>query len=96
MFGFDFIQDADFAGLAVRILVDAEIFFGHFVDVLSGAFFRNFDDTAADFEIAVGVFRINDCERNAWIAPDIFVFLAPPGGVEDDVIAIEVDQTGVT
>src|SRR5580704_1110911 len=28
--GFYFVQDPDFTGLAVRILVDAEIFLGHF------------------------------------------------------------------
>ena len=55
MFGLDFVQDADFAGLAVGIFVDAEILLGHFVDLLGGAFFGDFNDTSADFQIAVGI-----------------------------------------
>ena len=35
--GLDLVDDADFAGLAVGILVGAEIFLGHLVDVGAGA-----------------------------------------------------------
>src|SRR5579864_6087901 len=39
VFGFDFVEDADFAGLAVGIFVYAEIFLGQLVDAFGGAFF---------------------------------------------------------
>ena len=62
-FGLDFVEDADFAGLAERIFRIAEIFVGEAVDVIVGAFFGDLDDLAADFEIAIGIFGIDDRER---------------------------------
>ncbi len=59
VFGLYFVEHADFAGLAVGILVDAEIFLGHLVDVGAGAVFGDLDDAAADFEIAVGILGVH-------------------------------------
>jgi hypothetical protein len=93
--GFYFVEDADFAGLAVGILIDAEIFLGHLVDVSAGALFGDLDDAAADFKIAVRIFRIDEGERDAGIAANILVFLTALGGVENDVLAVEIAPDGL-
>src|SRR5579862_4038960 len=94
VFGFDFVDHADFAGLTVGIFIDTEIFFGHLVDVGAGAFFSDFDDAAANFQIAVGIFGIDQCEGDAGIAANVFIFLASFGGIEDDVFAVVIDPDG--
>src|ERR1700686_570909 len=66
--GFDFVEHADFAGLAVGVFVDTEIFFRHFVDVGGGAVFGDFDYAAANFDIAVGIFRVHHTYRYARVA----------------------------
>src|SRR5206468_2338842 len=87
VFGFDFIDDADFAGLAVGIFVHAQIFFGQLVDALVGSFFGDLDDASADFYVAIGIFGVNYGQRDARIAAHVAVLLPPLGGVEDNVLA---------
>src|SRR5258708_27967251 len=53
-FRFDFVGDADFAGLAVRIDGLAQIFFRKLVDVLVRTIFGDFKDAAANFQVAIG------------------------------------------
>ena len=40
--------------------------------------------------IAVGIFGIDHGQRDAGVAAHVAVFLASLGGVEDDVLAVEV------
>src|SRR5207248_8835549 len=49
---------------------------------------------AANFQITIRIFGIDDGERDARIAPYIFIFLPSPGGVEDDVVAVEIAPDG--
>ena len=92
--GFDFIDHADLAGLAVGVFVDAEIFLGHLVDVGAGTVFGDLDDAAANLDVAVGIFGIDDGERDTRVAANVFIFLTALGGVEDDVLAVEVAPDG--
>src|ERR1700677_1682038 len=46
--GFDLVDHADFAGLAVGVFIDAEIFLGQLVDVGAGALFGDFDNAATN------------------------------------------------
>ena len=94
VFRLDFVDDADFTGLAVGIFIDAEIFLGHFVDVGAGAVFGDFDDATTNFEIAVGIFRVHEGQGDAGIAADVFIFLTSLGGVEDDMVTIKVAPDG--
>src|SRR4029077_15806392 len=91
VFGFDLVEDADFAGLAVRILIDAKVLLGELVDAVVGAIFGDFRDAAADFQIAIRIIRIDDGEGDTRIAADVLILLAAPGRVEDDMLTIEVD-----
>src|SRR5205807_6527754 len=83
VFGLDFVEDADFAGLAVGIFVHAEILLGQLVDAVVGAIFRDLDDAATNFHKAVGIFGIVVREGHTGIAADVAVLLASFGGVED-------------
>src|SRR5246500_2239931 len=91
VFGFDLVEDADFAGLAVRILIDAKVLFGELVDAVVGAVLGDLGDAAADFQIAIGILRIHDGERDTRIAADVLILLTATGRVEDDMLAVEVD-----
>lgn len=90
VFRLDFVEDADFAGLAVGVFIDTEIFLRHLVDVFGGAFFGDLNNASADFEITIRIFGINDGDRHARVAADIAVLLPSPGGVEDEMIAVEI------
>src|SRR5579883_1858252 len=94
VFGLDLVDHADFPGLGIGILVNAQVFLGHFVDVLAGALLGDLGHAAANFEVAVRVLRVHDGQRDAGIAADIAILLAPLGGVEDDVLAVVVDPHG--
>src|SRR5262249_62322386 len=91
MLRLDLIEHANFAGLAVRIFVHAEIFLGELVDAIVGAFLSDLNDTAANFEIAIRVFRVDDSEGDAGITTNIAVLLPPACGIEDYMIAVEVN-----
>ena len=88
--GFDFVEDADFAGLAEGVFRIAEIFVGEAVDVIIGAFFGDLDDFAADLEVAVRIFGIDDGERDARIATHVEIFDAATRGIHTDMFAVEV------
>src|ERR1700733_1549369 len=92
--GLYFVNDAHFAGVAVGIFVDAEIFLGQLVDVSAGAFFGDLDHAAADFEVAVGILWVHQSHGYARVAADVLIFLASLGGVENDVLAVEVAPHG--
>jgi len=92
--GFDLVQHSNFTGLGVWILVDSQVLLGHFVDMFGGTFFGDFDDSSANFEISVRILRIDNCERNAGIAPHILVLLAATGRIKNDVLAVEVAPNG--
>src|SRR5690242_10855076 len=92
--GLDFVDDADLVGLAIRILIYAEIFLGKFIDVGVGAFFSDFDYPAANFQIAIGIVGINNGQSYARIAADIAIFLPSFGGIENDVVAFDVAPYG--
>src|SRR5258708_27883292 len=92
--GFYFVHHSEFAGLAVGIFVDPEIFLGHLVDVGAGAIFCYFAYASANFYIAVGILRIHDGDGDARVAADVAILLASLGGIKNDVFAVKVDPYG--
>jgi hypothetical protein len=76
---------------AIRVFLDSEILLGKAVDPCAGPpFFTNdLDHAAAQAEIAVGVFRIKDTERDGAPEPQD-VGLGPPlRCVENDILTIQ-------
>ncbi len=69
--GLNLVEDADFAGLAEGVFRIAQIFVGEAINVIVGAFFGDLDDLAADFHVAIRIFRIDDRERDARITADV-------------------------
>src|SRR5207253_6785666 len=59
----DLEQHAHFARLRERIFVLTEIFLGHFVDVLRGAFLGDARHAAANLNVAVRIVRVGDGDR---------------------------------
>jgi hypothetical protein len=94
--GLDFVDDAGFAGLGIGIFVYAEIFLCQLVDVIVGAIFGDFDDAAANLEIAVRVLGIDDGERDAGIAADVAVLLRPLAELKMTCSPSKSTHTGVT
>src|SRR2546423_8002932 len=90
MLGLDLVDYPRFVSLAVRIFIDAQIFFRQFVDVGIGAFFGDFDYAAADFKIAVRIVGINDGQRDAGIAAHVAVLLAAFGGIENNIVTVQI------
>src|SRR5207249_1471460 len=86
----DLVHHAHFIGLSIRIFIDAMVFFGQLINVGVSAFFGDFDYSAADFEIAIRIIGINNRESYARIAANVAIFLTSFGGVENDVLAVEV------
>src|ERR1700730_3310951 len=62
--GLDFAHYAHFAGCSMGILVLAEIFLRERVDVRTRPLFGAAPDPPADLDIAIGIVRINDRERD--------------------------------
>src|SRR5438067_10573989 len=56
----DLEQHAHFAWLRERIFVLTEIFLGHFIDVLRGAFLGDARDPTANLDVAVRIVRVGD------------------------------------
>src|SRR5580700_9941843 len=63
----DLIEDAHFAWLAERVDGFAQILLRKFIDVIIGAGLGNFDDAAANLQIAIGVRWILERNGNARI-----------------------------
>src|SRR5579884_138099 len=80
--GLAFEQYTHLTGLPVRILVHAEVFLGHFIDVFGGALLRHFDHAPADAEIAIGIVRIHDGERYSRVALHVAVLDPSPRAVK--------------
>src|SRR5580698_2718896 len=57
--GLYLVDHAHFAGLAVGIFADAEIFLGKLVDAGATTFFGDLNHAAADLEIPVGILRVH-------------------------------------
>src|SRR5487761_80375 len=88
------VKNAHFARLPERIDGLAEIFLRKLVDVFIGAAFGNLDDAAANLEIAVRILRVLNREGDARVAAHILVLHAAEGGIEYDVLAVEVHPYG--
>src|SRR5215470_11673885 len=77
---------------AIRVFLHSEILLGKVVDPRAGAtlFTNDLDDAAAQAEVAVGVFRIKDTERDG--APETQdVGLGPPlRCVENDILTVQI------
>ena len=93
-FGLDFVEDANFAGLAEGIFRISKIFVRQAVDVFVGTFFGDFDDLAANFHIAIRIFGIDDGERNARVAAHVEILDATARRIHANVFAVEVAPNG--
>src|SRR5205085_12267574 len=93
-FGLNLVHDSLFLSLAIWVLVRTEILFRHLVDVRVCAMLGDFNNAAANLQIAVRVLRINDGQRNPRIAAHILILLAGFGGIDDDVVAFDVAPDG--
>ena len=80
--GLDFVDHSGFRGLAIRVFVHAEVFFGHLVNVIVGSLLGNFHDAAADLKIAIGIIRIDDGQSDAGVAPYVAIFLSAARGID--------------
>src|SRR5712672_1850136 len=89
--GLDFVYDPLFTGLPERVDVFAQIFLGQAVDVIIRALLGGFDDFAANLQVAVGILRVLNGQRDARIASDVFVLQAATRGIDAHVFAIVVD-----
>src|SRR6266850_701900 len=87
----DLVYHALFAGLAERVNVLAQIFLGQAVDVIVGALLSGFDDLAANLQVAVGILRVLNGQRDARIAGNVLVFQTATRRIDAHVFAIVVD-----
>src|SRR5207247_578632 len=87
----NFVQYANFARLAERILVLAEILLGHLVDVLVGAVLSDLRHGSLHLKMAIGIIRIDQHYRHAWVAAHIAVLDAAFGRIDNHVLAVEID-----
>src|SRR6266852_2267456 len=94
MFRLNFVDDADFARLAIGILVLAKIFLRQAVNMLVGALFGDFRDPAADFQITVGVLGVLDGHSHTRVAAKVAVFLAAARGVDANLLPMEIHPDG--
>src|SRR5262245_41310275 len=65
MFRLHLEQYANFTGLGERIFILAQVALREAVDVSVGALRGSLDDLAADFDVAIGVFGIDDRDGDA-------------------------------
>src|SRR5690606_39622306 len=86
VFGADAVDDALLVGAAPGIGVFAEVLLRHLVDVGVGAFVGLFDYPPTNLDVAVGVRRVVNGNRDAAIAIEVADLLAAFGGVEHQVI----------
>ena len=90
MLRLDLVHHPHFIGLAIRIFIDAKVFFGQLINVGVSALFGDFDYPAADFEIAIRIIGINNRQSYAGIAANVAIFLPSFGGIENDEVSVEV------
>src|SRR5712691_10659454 len=76
LLGQDLYEHADFAGLAVRVRVLAEVLLGERIDVRVGALLRHLGHASADLDVPVRIVRVLDRERHLRILPEV-LFLHP-------------------
>src|SRR5712692_7541862 len=90
MFRLNFVDDTDFARLAIGILVLAKIFLRQAVNMFVGALFGDLRDPAADLQIAIGVLWVLDGHSHTRVAAKVAVFLAAARGVDANLLPIEI------
>src|SRR5260221_6785776 len=90
MLRLNLVNHPHFAGLAIRVLIGAEMFLGHLIYMGVGAVSCDLDDAAANLEVPVRVFGINHSQRSPRIAPHVLVLLSALGGVHDDEVGFNV------
>ena len=61
---FDLIHDPNFSRLAKRVGLLAKILFCQCVDMRVGTGFNRARNAAADLHVAIGIVRVDDCERD--------------------------------
>src|SRR5271165_1754655 len=88
--GADLVQHAHFTGLRVRIFIHAHILLGHLVDVSGAALLGDLHYSAANFQVAIRIVRIDNGQRDPWFTAYILVLLPASRGVENHVLAVEV------
>src|SRR2546429_7059085 len=76
LLGQDLYEHADFAGLAVRVRVLAEVLLGERIDVRVGALLRHLGHASADLDVPVRIVRVLDRERHPRVSPEV-LFLHP-------------------
>ena len=59
-----------------------------------GAFLGDFDDAPADFQVAIGVCGILQRDSHARVAAHIVVLDATLGGIDSNVLAVEIHPDG--
>src|SRR5215470_19938810 len=89
--GPDLVYDAYLARLTVGVLVLAEIFLRHLIDVSVGSLFADLGNLTAYFEVAIWIIGIDDSKSDTRIAAHVTVLLAALSRVENHVLAIRVD-----
>src|SRR5262249_31898143 len=73
----DLVDDAHLTGPPIRIAVHSEVLLAQAVNVGVPALLRDLHDPAEDAEVAVGIGRIDDGQRDRWVSPHVAV-LDPP------------------
>jgi len=63
-FRFDLIHDPNLSRLAKRVGLLAKILFCQCVDMRGGTGFNRARNAAADLHVAIGIVRVDDCERD--------------------------------
>lgn len=87
----DLEDDARRRLAVARVTLDAQIPLCQTIDVLDGAVAGPLDDPAAHFEVPKLVVGIDHAERHGRSGGKIAILLAAFGGVDEDVLAVEVN-----
>src|SRR5438270_10174435 len=87
----NFTDDAHIPWFMKAILVLAQIFLRHLIDVLVGTFFRNVYDLSSHGEPMPGIGGVNNVKTYFWPLFHIQRFLSPFERIDQEVGAIKVN-----
>ena len=86
-----FADDAYIAGLVIRILVHANVFLCHPVDMVVRAFLGDLGDVAAHREPVEWIFGVDDIKTDLGLLLHVEGLTASLGCVDQDMGAVEID-----
>ena len=87
----NFTDDAHIPWLMKAILVLAQIFLRHLIDVLVSTFFRHFYDLSSHGEPTPGIAEINNVKTDFWSLLHVQLFLSPFERIDQNLGAIKVN-----